>query len=117
MLPLMGRILHQLIGGLSHYLQGLYHQPIFAGFHPLIVVRGYDQPVGTATTEMAQVVAETYPGHAFYGPCGLHHHRCFTLADVLQMAGQGTCFFGGGKGFSKMERLKLKLGKSGCFSS
>jgi len=31
------------------------------------------------------VVAETYPGHAFYGPCGLHHHRCFTLADVLQM--------------------------------
>ena len=60
------------------------------------VGRGYDQPIGIATTfgdgetpvfTMPQVVAETYPGHAFYGPCGLHHHRCFTLADVLQMAG------------------------------
>lgn len=92
------------------YLQGLYDQPIFAGFHPSIVVSGYDQPVGTATTEMAQVVAETYPGHAFYGPCGLHHHRCFTLADVLQMAGQGTCFLEG-QGFLQNAEIEVEIGE------
>lgn len=59
---------------------------------------------------MAQVVAETYPGHAFYGPCGLHHHRCFTLADVLQMAGQGTCFLEG-QGFLQNAEIEVEIGE------
>ena len=57
---------------------------------------------------MAQVVAETYLGHAFYGPCDLHHHRCFTLADVLRMAGQGTCFLEG-QGFLQNAEMEVEV--------